>query len=464
MKRFLVPGLLAAAAAGAALLPWYAGHDAERRIRAHVERENADPASPVTLALERYDRGWLSASAVTRVTLRGDPAMTFALESEIRHGPRPGVGWLAARTVPRWDAAGRTIAEYYFASQPAFAVESVARFDGTVEATLTSPASERPLHSLPGAWIRWGGARLAATLSPDGRVRFSGELPRVGLSGMGYSLEMGRLALDGDWRVAGPQVDWTGETRLAIANVSGTAPDATLALSGFSAKATQRGDGATVALGLVLEAAALRAASPGEGGVEATAAALDVELAGLDKPALARYLDAIAAIGRLPQTADRAELAAAAVQRLLLDLSAGTPTLALKRAAFRSSAGDFSAQLTASFDGRGLARSAAPEALSQRLTARGSARFSETLAVLASRERLAAEAAALLVEQGHEANARNVRLVADELGRERLGELVSAGLLEPLDGGYAVEARWERGELSVNGRPASAISAALAPR
>jgi uncharacterized protein YdgA (DUF945 family) len=387
------------------------------------------------------------------------------LASEVRHGPRPSVAWFAVRTIPQWDPSGQSVSHYYFGTEPAFVIETTSGFDGSHTATFTSPPFDKPLHALPGAYLAWGGANVRAVFTDDEHVRFDGEFPRIAAAGMGYKAEIAGLKLDGDWRIAGPRVDWTGETRLSIRTLAGLGPDSRAAVSNFTATTTQRAQADAVVVTVLLEAAAFSATSRREGTVQASELIWDMELAGLDKRALARYVDDISPGGQLPATeAQRADLVAGILQRLAADLLAGHPTLRLRQAAFKSPEGDFSAELTATLDGNARTEGAARDQLLQRLSAKGSARMSRALVQIATRDRLNAEAATLLRDQGQEVTERNVGLVVAELQKDRIDALIQAGLLKPAGDGFAIDLQWEGGALVVNGRPQSALGAALGPR
>ena len=240
MKPVVAAAMAAGIAAGAAALPWYTGYAAEKRFREYVAAENGDRSNPFTLTIERYDRGSFRSEAVTRVSARGDPTAAMWLASEVHHGPRPSVAWFAVRTIPQWDPSGQSVSHYYFGTEPAFVIETTSGFDGSHTATFTSPPFDKPLHALPGAYLAWGGANVRAVFTDDEHVRFDGEFPRIAAAGMGYKAEIAGLKLDGDWRIAGPRVDWTGETRLSIRTLAGLGPDSRAAVSNFTATTTQR--------------------------------------------------------------------------------------------------------------------------------------------------------------------------------------------------------------------------------
>jgi uncharacterized protein YdgA (DUF945 family) len=191
----------------------------------------------------------------------------------------------------------------------------------------------------------------------------------------------------------------------------------------------------------------------------------EVELDRLDKRAIAKYTKAVAALetrGLAP--AAFAEGVQGALLQLAADLVRGSPVLRLKRAGFNSPEGPVAAEGTLSFNGGGSAAPAGlPDAL-QRVSFKGSAQVGRRLLQTAIAERSQDEAKVQLERRGYDASAESLKLAADRVAEARIQALEQSGWLRADGANLAIEAAWEKGELSINGKPAEGLGAMLTGR
>ena len=95
-KLALVAVPVAILAAAACALPWYLGMQTEQAMRAEVSKMASSAQFPLNVTFMRYDRGWLSSTAVTRLTLKAEPSRLpgraarnlAAAPAQSRMGPR----------------------------------------------------------------------------------------------------------------------------------------------------------------------------------------------------------------------------------------------------------------------------------------------------------------------------------------------------------------------------------------
>src|SRR6185295_7041241 len=158
MSKFALVAVPAAIlVAAACTFPWYLGMQTEQAMRAEVSKLASNAQFPLNVTFMRYDRGWLSSTAVTRLTLKAEPNVYLDVRHEISQLPRPKSGWVHVRSVPQWNGQIKTALDHYFDGQPALIVDSIVGYDGSRNTTFSSPAFSRPVHGAPGANLTWGG-------------------------------------------------------------------------------------------------------------------------------------------------------------------------------------------------------------------------------------------------------------------------------------------------------------------
>jgi uncharacterized protein YdgA (DUF945 family) len=464
MKKALIAlgVLVAVLGVVAAAAPWYVGYQAQRNLNEWIAKANAAPDATYTMSVASYDRGWRRSVAVIRIAALGDPKTFIELRQGVRHGPDPSFGWVATELTPVWDGNVRAVVQHFFGDEPAFRIASRQGFDGMWNVTVASPAFDKPLKSGGSATLAWGGASGTGTIAPDGRVVLAVTAPRLALTASDGSFEIAGLRLESDGVFASFDALWSGKTTLGLKEIKGAGGAGQVAVQNASLTATQKDHGATVDVGVAFKVGALRWAGDGPQPRTASDIVWEVELAELDKQAFAKYTKAVRELQTrdLPPPALLAGLQSAFMQ-LATDLLKGSPVVRLKRVGFTTADGALAAEGALSFQGADAkAPLALPDAL-QRAKFKGSAKVGRRLLQTAIAERSKDEAKMQLESRGYDASDESLKLAADRVAEARIQALEQAGIVRVEGTDVAVDAAWEKGELTINGKPAEGLGALL---
>ncbi len=457
MKKLTLAMAAVAVAAGAAAVPWYLGwHTEQRFVRALAEAPIATN-SVVTVSLVSYQRGWLHSSAVHRVTLRADPSVHFDIHHAIRHLPDPAKGYVVIDSTPRWPEKVQAAADYYFGNQPALAVQTTFRFDNTTAMTVASPGFSKPLLTQPGVTLAWGGATGTLSVAQAERLTAELRMPRLALNGSGMSMGWTGMQLGADWNTAGTQLDWTGQTVLAIAEVAFATPLGSGTLKGIETRAVQRSQGQSLSLGYVLKVGEAATTFAGAQPQAYRQAVLDLEFDRLDKKALAKYFDDLSG-------AERARLAPEAYQRLagqlalgaVRELLKGSPEIRIKHVGVQTGNGVIGGSATLGFDGQGFGaeidgKAAEPKTWLARVRLEASAELSGTLLRDWMAQDARGRALEALARQGGGTEEAKLHLLAEELAQEQIAALEAEGLLKAQGEKFTLDAQLKEGRLTING-------------
>ncbi|MGH8680962.1 MAG: DUF945 family protein [Burkholderiales bacterium] len=464
MKKALIAlaAVVAVLGAAAAAAPWYVGYRTQHNLNEWIAKASAAPDASYTISVASYDRGWRRSVVVTRIAALGDARMFVDLRHVIRHGPDPRFGWLAADTAPEWAGELRAALQPFFGDAPAFGVASQQGFDGAWRMTFASPAFEKPLKSGGSATLAWGGAAGTGTITPDGRVVLAVTAPRLALAASDGAFAIGGLKLESDGVFASFDTLWTGTITIGFKEVTGTGGAGELAVGDTSLVTTQTDQGATVGVGFALKVGAVRWAGDGPEPRTASDIVWEIELDQLDKQAIRKYTKAVAALDTrgLPPAAVVEGLQGAVLQ-LGTDLLQGSPVLRFKRVGFRTADGSFAAEGAVSFHAAGAGAPAALPGALERVKFKGSAKAGRRLLQTAIAERSREEAKLQLETRGYDASEDSLKLAADRVAEARIQSLEQAGLVRAEGADVAIDAAWEKGELTINGKPAEGLGAML---
>ncbi len=464
MKKVLIALAVVVAVLGAvaAATPWYVGYQARADLNEWIAKANAAPDATYTISIASYDRGWRRSVAIVRVAALGDSKTYLDLRHRIQHGPDPRFGWLAVDVTPMLEGETLAALQPFFGDDPAFTVAGQQGFDGVWRMTIASPAFDKPLKSGGSATLAWGGASGTGTITPDGRLVFAVTAPRLALLASDGSFELAGLKLESDGVFSSFDALWSGTLTLGFKQITGAGGAGELAVRDASFVTTQKDQGATVGLGFALKVGAVRWAAEKAKPQTASDIVWEVELDRLDKQAIRRYSKAVAALQtrNLPPIAI-AEGAQGAVMQLASDLVRGAPVLRLKRAGFSTEDGAFSAEGAVTFEAGGAAPQAALLDSLQRVKFKGSAKVGRRLLQTAIAERSRETARAQLEARGYDASEESLKLAADRIAEAQIQSFEQAGLVRVEGADLAVEAAWEKGELTINGKPAEGLGAML---
>src|SRR5215813_5129171 len=214
-KVALVAIALVAIAATAGAAPWYAGMRAEQAMRADAEALGAGKQSPFTISYTRFDRGWRTSQAVSRVALKADPGVYFEVRHEISHMPDRD-SWVRVHSVAQLSGPVKASLDYYFSGQPALTVDTVIDYRGNRVMQLSSPAFSKPMHQRPEATLSWGGLRARLSVDANDHWVATAAMPSLMLEGGDTRISLNMLKVDGVWDLRGAAIDWQNETKIRI--------------------------------------------------------------------------------------------------------------------------------------------------------------------------------------------------------------------------------------------------------
>lgn len=465
MKKFaFFAAPLGVLAAAACAVPWYLGMQAEHELRAQVSNLSRSAQFPFSVALMRYDRGWLSSSAVTRFTLKADADYGVEVRHEISQLPDPRDGWVHVHSVPQWSGPVKSAVDYYFGGQPVLSVDTVVGFDGSRTATLHSPAFSKPMSGSEAAKLNWGGLNGTLTANQDGRMTFNLIAPSFALEAGEMHSGMKGLTLNADWNVRGTAAEWQGETKLAVSQFQFAGPQQQVLLQNFSGAFYQRAKGENVLIGYVLRLGFGSSQRPGEATDSFTNAVIDLELDQVNKKALAKYLDGLSGTGQTQMSAEaQNRMSAQLAVNLASELLRSSPVIRLKQLGVETPSGGVSAQATIAFDGSGLnAVQVSPELLS-RLKAKGNLEISGTLLRTQLQRKVRPQVEVALTQQGGAKSEESIQALAAKLTEDQLKSLTDSGILHANGANFTIDAELTAGQVLVNGQPANQLFGGMFP-
>jgi uncharacterized protein YdgA (DUF945 family) len=460
-KLALVAVPLSVLAGAACAVPWYVGMQTEEAMRAQVAALAGNAQFPLNVVFTRYERGWLSSTAMSRLTFKAEPRMYLEVHHDISHVPDTQAGWVHVRSVPHWDASLKSTLDYYFDGKPAITVDTVIGFDGSRRTVFASPAFSKPLQNLPDAKLSWGGLQGQAALNADKRLVASASMPHFGMQGGDNEAGLDTLKLDADWDVRGTATDWQGETKLALGQVHFSGAQEKLALNDVSAAAYQRAKGDTVLIGYVLHVGSGSSTQSGKAEQAFSNAVLDLEFDQINKKALAKYFNDLGNAENPGGSAAHNPAAAQLWMELAGDLLRGSPVIRLKQLGVQTPAGAVSAQATVTFDGSNLTAIQMSPELLNRLQAKGNLEISGTLLRAQLQRKMRPQIEVALVQQGGESTEERIRALSEKLTEDQLKSLTDNGLLRANGASFTVEAEFAGGLMLVNGQPANQLFGAM---
>jgi uncharacterized protein YdgA (DUF945 family) len=448
-------GILAAAACS---VPVYVGAQTEQAMRAEAIRLTGSAQFPLNVVYTRYDRGWLSSSAVSRLTLKAEPDIYLDVRHEISHLPDPRVGWVEVRSVPQWSGPAKAMFEHYFGGQPALTVDTVIGFDGSRQTVFSSPPFSKAMQDAPAAKLTWGGMQGKVFVGADHRLVATAAVPHLGLAGGDSEAGLETLKVEANWDVQGTAAEWQGDTKVALAELRFSGPRDTVAIKNLSGAAYQRSKGDSVLMGYVLRVGSGSSAKAGGTGESFSNAVLDLEFDQINKKALAKYLDGLGNAESQGQASSaHSQPSAQLMLSLAAELLRSSPVIRLKQLGVQTPSGAVSAQATVSFDGSNLAEvSFSPELLA-RLKAKGNLEIAGNLLRSQMLRKVRSQVEEALLQRGAQSTEENIVAMSEKLTEAQLKSLTDTGLLRPAGANFTVEAEIASGQFLLNGQPATQL-------
>ncbi len=452
------------AGGAAAAFPWYLGRQVEQRFLAGPTHPALDDNSAVAVSLVQYERGWLNSSAVHRVALQAEPDVYFDVHHAIRHWPDPERGLVMVHSTPRWPLKVQAAADYYFGQQPALSVHTVVDFDRNLSMTLESPAFSKPMLTRPEVKLTWGGGSGRISTTGPAHVAVTFDLPRLQVDGGRLSATFAGMKVQGDWDVSGNQAEWSGQTSMAIGELSLASPFGSASLKGVDSSVVQRNQGATVLVGYTLKVREGVTAAAGEQAQGFRDVALEIELDRLDKQVLAKYFDDVAEAERMatdPQAHKR--LAARLAMSMMSELLKSSPEMRVKKLGMTLANGSLSGSAVLGFDGNGMGQGGAPAEMLSRVKFSGSAELSTTLLQAWLEKQAREQASNALTAQGTPPEEARVHALTQQIAQQTLAGLEASGLLKAEGDKFVVRAELAAGSLLINGMAGDQFLPGLLP-
>lgn len=447
-------GILAAAAAAA---PWYNGMRTEQAMRAEAESAGGGKQSAFTISYTRFDRGWLSSVAVSRIALKADPSVYLDVQHEISHIP-DRVSWVHVHSVPQFTGPLKANLDYYFNRQPALVVDTVFNYDGSRISQFSSPAFTKPLHQHPETTLAWGG--LNGTISVDANSHWVGnaQLPSLVVEGGDTQATLSALKIDGAWDVQGTAIDWQGETKLGLSEFHVVTPLTQFSVQDVAGKVYQRSKDNSMLVGYAIRVGSGSAAQAGGVTQTISNAVLELEFDKLDKKALSKYLTDLGNAEHLSMAPDaRARLAAQLVMNLGSELLRGSPEIRVKQLGVQTPAGSVLAHASVSFDGSNMTQIALSPELLTRLKAKADVKLSGTLLRTQLQQQVRPQVEVALGQQGGLRTEENIRAMSEKVIEEQIKGFTDAGWLRANGTDFTIDAEFAAGQVLVNGLPANQL-------
>jgi uncharacterized protein YdgA (DUF945 family) len=455
---------------------WF-GVKAEEQYRALLQQTSQWPS--LKFVNESYHRGFCRSQArtVMELQLSLGPAgetqsLKIPLAQDITHGPfplgnlpdgqsplKPVIAIVETRLAPGTELQDR-LAEIWKQVPELASLRdcTVIYLDGRGEERLVLPAFQRTFGEEQAIAVTWKGLFFQTDFAADLKA-FSGSLSIPGSDVRGKELELHLGEVKSTFTSQeGISGLWLGDATFSLAGFEFTSGPETgapsMALRDFKVSATSKasGDSISSAVTIRTEQLTLNGTQYGPG-------VFDVEFRNLDAPSLAKLQQALREEQGQPrpQSEEEAQLKTLAkYMEILPGLLKKSPEIEIRQFDLKTSLGDFTGKAKIAFDGTKAGAIQNLMALTTALTAQVDVKIAEGLLrsglsgvlkgdVIAEWEEL---------EEGAPDEEAVAEIVAARVD-EQLATLTAQNLLVKEDGTYTSSARYEGGQIILNGRPLS---------
>lgn len=199
--------------------PYAIGYRTEQLFRYNVQelsrKLNQRLPDPVSIQVTSYDRGYLSSTATTQVTIDDK---SFEIDHDIAHGPYQVLGWARVRSHIDIPADIHEKIKKLFEG-PALVARTTIGFFGDITVNLHSSALRQPFTGY-GLRVAWQGMDAIFRRSGDS-MHLSLKIPRLAFKKDDGQFELTRLQLS----AARPGPPWEGHGQLSLDHFTMTLPD-----------------------------------------------------------------------------------------------------------------------------------------------------------------------------------------------------------------------------------------------
>ncbi len=440
-------------AALAAATPYFAGMKAEAALRADHEIMANELVLPnLTITLDSYQRGYLASEAVTAITFTSGAENTsplrFELHHHINHFPSLGHGAIAsARSELVLPPEMQQVTKPFLKGRAPLTITTYIGLSGEETAILHSPAFTAVLED--GSTLEWQGIEGSGSRSGDANrmtsdltlpgLRYNSAEGTIAFSDMRYSSDMSRGAL----------AMWygTAQATLRSLQLGGSGEESVILLNDVRLASAQQERGTATDGSITIE---LGKSSFGEVTVES--ALYDMELRNLDTKTVAEIEQAMR---EADSSGDESQLGLALLDTLPALLQ-GQPEFNIRNLRFKSTLGNFDGKLHLAFTGEwDEAMTDNPLGILAMITADIEIAISKSLLVSLGQSQMRTTVADMAEMQGEELSDEEIEAMASERASQQLELLAANEYLLERDDRYISKLRFEKGQLTINGKPAN---------
>jgi len=445
--------------AACAALPWYMGTKAEETFREYAAQPADAAQSPVSVKILRYDRGWLSSSALTRISLVADSNVHVDVRHEISQLPHPGGSLVQVHSVPQFSSGVREELNYYFGAQAPFSVDTSVRYNGERITTVSSPAFEKPMRNVPGTTLHWGGLKGTVSIDAQHRLTATARLAGLRVTGEMMSGELGAFTMEANWRVEGAVLDWEGDTKLALERLTYSALGSQGSLDRLAVSFYQRNQGNNANFGYLLRVGAVKVAHGSAAEQSYSNGVLELEVANINRKVLAQFVDAAGGGAE----SRPAKLSPQQTMEIAAELLRSSPTITLKQLAVETPKGTVSAQATVSFDGKDLQAVQFSPQLIERVRMKATLSISDGLLSSELQRKTGSQMEIGLSRPEAGSGGADPNAMSQDPTGDQIKRLTDAGFLRAQGSQLIIDAELVSGRFMINGQPADQLLGGALP-
>jgi uncharacterized protein YdgA (DUF945 family) len=471
----------AAIAAGSLIVlllgaPWVAGALTQRQFVADVAR--IESAERFHVEVVDYDRGWTTTTA--RVAVGLSPSQLAAIEGAVadleerpaaidrlhetiplrvtmRHGPvvlgaEPGVGIMATTIVIDPEAQGLAELTQELGVEQLFELNARTSFGGVSDYVAAIPALELARDDLD---LTYSGLRVAGSYDgPSRHLTSAAEPSSLSVSLPGSSFAMENFEFSSDTTRFNPHF-WLGTSQgsadrvMARNEIQQQGAEATRLAARFDVTLDEAGEHLSLAADYSADGL-----SAGEA-LAVSDIVLAMAVSGLEVQALTEYVELSQGVGTQADAAAPVQLA---LEDIVYRLLQGSPVIDVSALRFLVDDEPVDASLRIAVDGPGLPPRPVftvmnPLLFASLVSIDATLALSEPLATWVATQGMMYQLQRSAAANGEPIPETDLEAMAQLQAGVVLAGLVAQGMLDSTDAGYAAQARFAGGELTLNGTP-----------
>ncbi|HEX9626577.1 MAG TPA: YdgA family protein [Acidiferrobacterales bacterium] len=443
-------GVLGLLAAGAAVVPYWFGIRAEETYNAQLKQ--ATDQGKLSVSQSSFERGWLSSTAETTVSVPGAPVGITMLH-KIHHGPFPIADGIDLNPVLARVNSQISLSIPEIKSLPQITVESRVQLSGETDSRITVPAYKHA--GADGGGVEWQGLNGTGWLSADAkRVKLDLNAPLLKVSGAqgGFTANGFTVALD---QTESPSGLDTGSANLGINKISIDAATGSSTVDGLrlATSTSEAGGNVTSSVNLQIRAVGDSETRYGPG-------QMTMQIRKLDAQALVKYQNELRAMQK--QKIPPEQMSGMMLGKLIAlagSLAKKAPELEVSKLSLKIEDGEVSGKAKFVLDGSQLDVTENPALLMMAFSGEGELSFDEPVLKALSEREIVRQIEAL------KSGGRLSKADIDKLTPQRVSEITAVALpgqmsklvarlnLVPDGERYKITGAIKQGRFLVNGQP-----------